>query len=497
MTRLSSEQVLKDNATSDPNSVPSLKLTYRALSDVSCLSEFKILEKLDLSFNNLSSLEGLKACVNLKWLAVVQNKLESLRGIEGLSKLTVLNAGKNKLRSMDEVGSLLSLRALILNDNEIISICRLDQMKDLNTLVLSRNPIREIGESLVKLKSITKLSLSNCQLQTIGSTLKSCVELKELRLAHNQISTLPDELARNKKLQNLDLGNNVLLRWSNLKVLTSLANLRNLNLQGNPVSEREELTKKIKNALPNLKIFNAKPTDKYTKNEDSEMDDKVDYSVNASNKLEVPREERRDGIGKINSKHHLMDGKDDRLDDAKGVDVKKKLKRNMQETNDNVSEKEVLICKDEKRDEIRRNYVKDRSEDSTDNARDLDVEKKSRKKKQKIGMLSQKEVEVHPEVVGEVEKKLKKKTKVEKGEFNVIDDPDVSFVELFAADSAGIPKYDYEKKIIDNTTQDTVGGLVTFSVKKKKAKHHGSGPSLDLYPRVEIGMGGASTWGDE
>ncbi|KAG6678810.1 hypothetical protein I3842_14G100200 [Carya illinoinensis] len=493
MTRLSSEQALKDNATSDPKSVPSLKLTYRALTDVSCLSEFKTLEKLDLSFNNLSSLEGLKACVNLKWLAVVQNKLESLKGIEGLSKLTVLNAGKNKLRSMDEVGSLLSLRALILNDNEIISICRLDQMKDLNTLVLSRNPIREIGESLMKLKSITKLSLSNCQLQTIGSTLKSCVELKELRLAHNQISTLPDELARNKKLQNLDLGNNVLLRWSDLKVLTSLANLRNLNLQGNPVSEQEKLPKKIKNALPNLKIFNAKPTDKYTKNENSEMDDKVDYSVNASNKLEVPREERRDSIRKINSKHHLMDGKDDRLDDAKGVNLKKKLKRNMQETNENVSEKEVLICKDQKRDEIGRNYVKDRSEDSFDNAENLDVEKKSRKKKQKIGTLSPKEVELHQEV----EKKLKKKTKVEKGEYNVIDDPEASFVELFAADSARNSKYDHEKKIIDITTQDTVGGLVTFSVKKKKAKRHGSGPSLDLYPTVEIGMGGASTWGDE
>lgn len=34
MTPLSSEQALKVNATSDPNSVQSLKLTYRALSDV-------------------------------------------------------------------------------------------------------------------------------------------------------------------------------------------------------------------------------------------------------------------------------------------------------------------------------------------------------------------------------------------------------------------------------------------------------------------------------
>jgi len=34
MTRLSSEQVLKDNNVSDPTSVTTLHLTYKALSDV-------------------------------------------------------------------------------------------------------------------------------------------------------------------------------------------------------------------------------------------------------------------------------------------------------------------------------------------------------------------------------------------------------------------------------------------------------------------------------
>lgn len=123
MTRLSTEQILKDNKTGDPNSIKSLTLTHKALSDVSCLTDFNNLERLDLSSNNLTSLEvptihsfpqhpsnkftplsflgmkfhfffkfylkGLRHCVNLKWLSVVQNKLQSLKGIEGLSKLTV------------------------------------------------------------------------------------------------------------------------------------------------------------------------------------------------------------------------------------------------------------------------------------------------------------------------------------------------------------------------------------------------------------------------
>ncbi|CAH1436160.1 unnamed protein product [Lactuca virosa] len=279
MKALTSKQVLQENHTSDPNAVTSLTFTHRALSDVSCLAEFKKLEKLDLTFNNLSSLEGLKPCVNLKWLSVKQNKLRSLKGIEGCVCLTVLNAGSNMLQSMEEVSSLVRLRALILNDNEIVSICRLDQMKELNTIVLSRNPISKIGESLGKANSITKLSLSNCKIQEIDSSIKYCMELRELRLAHNEMRALPSELGRNTKIQNLDLGNNLITRWSDLKILSSLTNLKNLNLVGNPVADKDVLTKKIKNLVPSLHIFNGRPIDKVIRNATAGTDD--NHSVDA------------------------------------------------------------------------------------------------------------------------------------------------------------------------------------------------------------------------
>ncbi|KAH9659647.1 leucine-rich repeat and IQ domain-containing protein 1-related [Citrus sinensis] len=328
MTRLSTEQILKDNKTGDPNSIKSLTLTHKALSDVSCLTDFNNLERLDLSSNNLTSLEGLRHCVNLKWLSVVQNKLQSLKGIEGLSKLTVLNACKNELRSMDEVISVVSLRALILNDNEIVSICKLDQMKELNTLVLSRNPIREIGDSLLNMKAITKLSLSNCQVQIIGSSLKSCTELKELRLAHNDIKTLPAELAFNKKLQNLDLGKNLITRWSELKVLKSLVSLNNLNLQGNPVAEYDKLAKKVKNLLPSLHIFNARPINRITKNEKDNIVDKVnDSSNNADDTIKVHMEKKRVGTRETNDKLSNEEIQWSKSDSAAGKKLKKKSKQ--------------------------------------------------------------------------------------------------------------------------------------------------------------------------
>ncbi|PSR86465.1 Protein phosphatase 1 regulatory subunit like [Actinidia chinensis var. chinensis] len=193
-------------------------------------------------------------------------------------KLTVLNAGKNKLKSTDEVRTLISLRALISNDNEFASICRLDHMKELNTLVLSRNPICKVGESLDKVKSMTKLSLSNCQLQTIYS-LKSCTELKELRLAHNDIKTIPTELVHNLKFQLLDVGNNLITSCSessDLKVVSSLVNLKNLNVQGNPIAEKDNLAKKIRKLVPSLQIFNTRPMDKSTRNEKGDRDEIVD-----------------------------------------------------------------------------------------------------------------------------------------------------------------------------------------------------------------------------
>lgn len=304
-------------------------------------------------------------------------------------------------------------------------------------------------------------------------------------------------------------------------------------------------------------IFNAKPTDKYTK-KNSERVDKVDDSTtNDTNRLEVLKEEKREVVRKNNSKHHVMNSKDDRLDSAKAVDLEKKLMLKRQKTNDNVSEKvvlvhddeqrddirnknskhhrmdqskddpldnavdvdvekqfkwkrqktnnnvsekEVLVCEDEKRDDIGRKNSKKHVKDGPDNAKDVDVEKESRQKKQKKNeKLSKKEVPVHGGVDGKAEKNLKKISKVKQSELNIIDDPEASFLELFAADTVENPKYDDEKKKFDKTIQhmNLVGGLVTFSVKEKKAKGHGRGPTMDLSPTVEVGMGGPSTWGDD
>ncbi|XP_009784826.2 uncharacterized protein [Nicotiana sylvestris] len=439
MAVLSWKQVLEDNNTTDPNSITSLSLTHKALSDVSCLSEFKNLQRLDLGFNNLTSLEGLKLCVNLKWLSVVQNKLQSLKGIEGLIKLTVLNAGKNKLKSMNEVSGLVNLRALILNDNDVVSICKLDKMQELNTLVLSRNPISGIGQSLAKINSITKLSLSNCQLQGIDSSLKSCTELKELRLAHNDIKTLPSELAFNIKLQNLDIGNNVIMKWSDLKVLSSLVNLKNLNLQGNPIAEKEALAKKIKKQLPNLQILNAKPIENALKKEEG---GRVDFE---------------------NESGHL---------DIAASDRKRELVQTEKRTNYDVGVPPVELGTREEQKRKKQKKSEVLKEKASTNKNDTAVRDK------------------------EPAKKSSKKAKQHKA--SAIDDGETPFADLFGPDSSEDPLTTSRKN--HNTLQnvDAAAGLVTFPKKKKKNKNLVTGAAAIQLSSAsdEIGLGGTSTWGD-
>ncbi|XP_027179757.1 uncharacterized protein LOC113778516 isoform X1 [Coffea eugenioides] len=498
MTVLNSKKILQEKNASDPNSVTNLTLTQKALSDVSCLGDFKSLERLDLGFNNLTSVEALGKCVNLKWLSVVQNKLQSLKGIEGLTKLTVLNAGKNKLKTMDDVRSLVSMRALILNDNEISSISKLDQMKELNTLVLSRNPVSKIGDSLVKTKSLTKLSLSNCRLQTIGSSLTSCTELKELRLAHNEIKTLPVELSHNSKLQNLDVGNNLITNWSDLKVLSSLANLRNLNLQGNPISEKETLAKKIKKLLPNLQIFNARPTDKTMK---KEVDGSNSY-ITDSNVLAGQKEDRTDNSrGQKNSKKYLLgieEGDDQPLGNAEDRATEKesdnkKHKRNKLLKEKLVSTKERVTSENERKKNSKLELNKDVS---ADGSKLPPVNPKAGKELKRKKLEREEDHGEDSIIPTKGDGKLKKKLKQHTG--NIIDDGEAPFVELFTTDVAenAISRgQKMEQKSVPGI--DSAGAIVKFPKQSKKKKNLGDrAANFDLSPVAEVGLGGPSTWDD-
>lgn len=481
MVELTTEDILRDNKAHHPNSITSISLTHKALTyAVSCLIDFNNLERLNLSFNTLTSLKGLESCFNLKWLSVQQNNLHNLKGIEALTNLAVLNAGKNKLKSMDEVKNLVKLRALILNDNEIASISGLDQLTELNTLVLSRNPICKVGNSLAKLKSIVKISLSYCQLEDIDNSFKACIGLEQLRLAHNDIKTLPEGLAYSKKLQILDLGNNMISRWPDLEVLSSLCNLKNLNLLGNPIAEKVKLVKKVKKLVPGLQILNSKRMDKLSSKKDQNVDGAV-ISVGdekgLNNDLKLTKDRGLDdgacSMGKVRSSGNL-----------------KVVERNGKV----ITKKECQLS--EKRDHMKKEKSSGKAKTGQITERDPDVAKIDSKNVQK-----KKEKHVGEEVlVQEADKTIKdKRSKRKAAHLDVIDDKETSFAELVAhAATESINPSEGQRRGSQGVgSYDKISALVTYPVKKKKSKNQGGGASVLQNLTPEFGLGGPSAWTDE
>ncbi|CAD6234607.1 unnamed protein product [Miscanthus lutarioriparius] len=457
MGRLTEEQAAREAGLAGTNAT-SLNLTHRALSDVSCLSSFKNLERLDLGYNCLVTLEGLSSCANLKWLSVIENKLVSLKGVEELSKLQVLNAGKNKLTKMDEVASLTSLGALILNDNNISTICKLDRLQQLNTLVLSKNPVFTIGNALVKAKSMKKLSLSHCQIENIGSSLVECVELKELRLSHNKISTVPSDLAKNVKILNLDLGNNFIERSSDLKVLSELRYLRNLNLQGNPVSEKDSLVKKVKKFVPTLRILNAKPLEATSKSD-------------KSSRKENPLSKNNDSIGIDTKKDKRKKSKQE----LKGPEELEVQSISTGVTTSNPGKLEVPDGKERKK---VKKEAKTKKSEELDHANDIN--------------LKNKDVQSSAyDTITKDKKEAKRKKFVDEG----IDNTEISFADLMFS-NVGNP----ETKLKDSSTLEApdgkfVGGLVIDHTKRRK-KSKGvvtitDSSALKMFSSMpEVGAGG-------
>ncbi|KAK6926543.1 hypothetical protein RJ641_008262 [Dillenia turbinata] len=218
----------------------------------------------------------------------------------------------------------------------------LADFKNLERLDLSLHNLYSLeilnaGKNKLSLKD--ELSVSKCQLESISSSLVSCAALKEFRLAHCDIKNLPAELAHNKKIPYLDLGNNLISSWSTLKVLSLLSNLNNLNLQGNPIAKKDKLVKKIKKLIPNLKMFNSIPIDKYTKEER----DRVDSSQIVDKELKGLDEESR---RRTRNPNKMQEAKAKMDHEPKSDPKQNKRKRKDEQT---VDEKDMTIVTRESR----------------------------------------------------------------------------------------------------------------------------------------------------
>ncbi|KAL0437048.1 UNVERIFIED_CONTAM: hypothetical protein Sradi_0412700 [Sesamum radiatum] len=525
-----------------------LDLGFNNLTSLEGLKSCMNLKWLSVVQNKLQSLKGIEGLTKLTVLNAGKNKLKSMDEVKSLASLRALILNDNEITSVCKLdqtilmfmlkhkpgpfanrsGSLyddnndcrgcfgtsnllssISGKSSIIKQDALVRPRKiLGKTEERKVACMSEEIVPRIGkiflgekccsEDLMPIKTCFQiaLSLSNCQLQTVDSSLKSCLELKELRLAHNEIMTIPSEFGRLVKLQNLDMGNNLITNRSNIKVLSSLVNLRNLNLQGNPIAEKENLLKKVKKLLPNLHVFNARPIDKIV---GKEMHEKVDdFSFEADKKLALQSETNIDQLTRNKNPRKtppLSESMDNNLNSAGGLGSRKKRKELLDEKGvDSVENTNITEKKKKTKVKLQQN--------ENNNAESLNLipeeAKKSKHKKKKTNEAAEEpDVGLDSILTGkEPDKKSCKKTKGDK--VNIIDSAETPFTDLFLTDAPEDRHEIADKKLDHKTGHDVhvITGLVTLPTKKKKKRNRIDPAALELSQVDEIGLGGPSAWDD-
>ncbi len=168
----------------------------------------------------------------------------------------------------DEVFELVNLESLYLTMNEIEFIPEaISELRNLRTLSIFGNNLSSLPDSISELQKLEALNLGANNFTTIPDAIFKLKNLSMLWISNNSLSTLPEAISNLQHLRQLDLGDNnfnnipaVIYQLSSLKSLIftnylvkdisvsrnrireispqilQLANLKELDLTGNPVS---------------------------------------------------------------------------------------------------------------------------------------------------------------------------------------------------------------------------------------------------------------------
>ncbi|RMC10554.1 hypothetical protein DUI87_13359 [Hirundo rustica rustica] len=127
-----------------------LSLPGRGLSDISILSGYIHLQKMDLSSNkiNVNEIEeitGLEKCHSLTQLSLSHNRLTAIRGLENLP-IRILNLSFNQIEKVNGLKSVKALRKVDLSSNKINSLQGLEEHNLLEVINLEDNQVAELSE---------------------------------------------------------------------------------------------------------------------------------------------------------------------------------------------------------------------------------------------------------------------------------------------------------------------------------------------------------------
>ncbi|CAM4501001.1 unnamed protein product [Caretta caretta] len=206
------------------------------LSDISILSRYIHLEKLELSYNKINDLSCVSHMPYLLELDASNNELTTYFDFKPPKNLKEVDFSYNQIPEMRELSAYQSLTKLTLDHNNIEEIKGLEKCHSLTYLSLAHNRITTING--LKNLPIKILCLCSNQIEKITG-LEDLKVLQNLDLSSNKISSL-EGLEEHDLLEVINLENNQISELGELEYLEDLPLLRVFNLLRNPVQEQTE-----------------------------------------------------------------------------------------------------------------------------------------------------------------------------------------------------------------------------------------------------------------
>ncbi|XP_066582971.1 leucine-rich repeat-containing protein 49 [Prorops nasuta] len=202
------------------------------------------LRLLSLQHNLLTKVEDayLTQLLKLVFLDLYDNQIEKICSLQSLENLRVLLIGKNRIRKIEGLKQLSKLEVLDLHGNQIVQISGLGDLICLKVLNLAGNNIKTIG---------------NNDFDGLSS-------LQELNLRRNKIKKLLG-FGKTPLLQKLYLSNNDIKRIEDIGSLVKALHIKEMTIDGNPITLNNEYISFLVSYLPNLQILSAMQINEQTR----------------------------------------------------------------------------------------------------------------------------------------------------------------------------------------------------------------------------------------
>ncbi|XP_077981548.1 leucine-rich repeat and guanylate kinase domain-containing protein-like isoform X2 [Glandiceps talaboti] len=206
------------------------------LVDISILTEYTQLQKVEIPYNRITDLSPLGSMPYLIELDASHNEIVNLLDFIPPFNLKEVDLSYNHIDEMTDLSAHHALTKLVLDNNRISEITGLSQCRRLSHLSLAHNKVNQISN--LENLPVKFLNLRGNEIQKIEN-LETLDKLQYVNLSGNQISSLSG-LQNHDVLEIVDLEDNQIQELTEVKYIRDLLLLRDLNLLRNPIQAIEE-----------------------------------------------------------------------------------------------------------------------------------------------------------------------------------------------------------------------------------------------------------------